>query len=394
MTKKGSGIQHMVHGMGESLVEPDWAPLGFDETRRLLKLYPQMKAVKSLLWHSPRPFSAASIVETRGGRLFVKRHHRSVRDTAGLIEEHQFIAHLRRCGVPISEILTNVDGVSATEQENWTYEVHRLARGFDLYRDAVSWSPFVSAAHASAAGRVLAQLHVASRGYEAPVRHAKVLVASFTIFASDSPISMLQHYVSERPALADFLSTRSWIGDVKRVLLPFHERLQPWLDGLQRLWTHNDWHASNLLWTEEGPQADIQTIIDFSSANYTCALYDLATAIERNVVEWLAIHAGQAAAVRYDLLDALLDGYETILPLSQTEWLGLRALLPLVHAEYALSEIDYFYGIVHAPENAELAYDSYFLGHANWFNNLDGRRLLLHLEQRIQRGWRAVCSVA
>ena len=55
------------------------------------------------------------------------------------------------------------------------------------------------------------------------------------------------------------------------------------------------------------------------------------------------------------------------------------ALLPLVHAEFALSEADYFLRVLKSQEKADLAYIGYFLGHARWFNSDAGKRLLNHL---------------
>jgi hypothetical protein len=56
--------------------------------------------------------------------------------------------------------------------------------------------------------------------------------------------------------------------------------------------------------------------------------------------------------------------------------------LPLVHAEFALSEVDYFHGIVCSAENADLAYDGFFLGYAEWFKGPAGERLLDHIGRR------------
>ena len=46
---------------------------------------------------------------------------------------------------------------------------------------------------------------------------------------------------------------------------------------------------------------------------------------------------------------------------------------------FALSELAYFHGVQKSVENASLAYDTYFLGHAEWFNSDAGRYLLAHL---------------
>ena len=63
-----------------------------------------------------------------------------------------------------------------------SYEVHEAPEGVDLYEDGISWTPFRTAAHAYSAGRALAQLHIASQGFDAPRRQPRPLVASFTIF--------------------------------------------------------------------------------------------------------------------------------------------------------------------------------------------------------------------
>ncbi len=68
---------------------------------------------------------------------------------------------------------------------------------------------------------------------------------------------------------------------------PFHADLAPLLPALTPLWTHNDLHASNLFWSESGPNARATAIIDFGLADRTNAVHDLAHAIERNIVEWL-----------------------------------------------------------------------------------------------------------
>jgi len=88
--------------------------------------------------------------------------------------------------------------------------------------------------------------------------------------------------------------------------------------------------------------------------------------------------------VHLDLLDAMLDGYAATLPLTARQMRALAALLPLVHAEFALAELDYFHGVTQSPQNASLAYDTYFLGHADWFHSSEGQRLLGHLELRAQ----------
>jgi len=47
---------------------------------------------------------------------------------------------------------------------------------------------------------------------------------------------------------------------------------------------------------------------------------------------------------------------------------------PLIHAEFALSELGYFHGVTRSAENTRLAYE-YYVGHAEWFAGESGRRL-------------------
>jgi Ser/Thr protein kinase RdoA (MazF antagonist) len=135
------------------------------------------------------------------------------------------------------------------------------------------------------------------------------------------------------------------------------------------------------MWSSSGDDAKVTGIIDFGLADRTNAVHDLATAIERNIVEWLRIEDPDAAVVHFDHLDALLAGYHELAPLSYEEARALAAMLPLVHCEFALSETDYFLSVLHAPEKACLAYEGYFIGHARWFLTEQGQRLLDHLER-------------
>ncbi len=54
------------HGMDGSLVEPDWPALNLAELRALLAEFPNLGEPMHLVSVSPRPFSAAGVVATRG----------------------------------------------------------------------------------------------------------------------------------------------------------------------------------------------------------------------------------------------------------------------------------------------------------------------------------------
>ncbi len=195
--------------------------------------------------------------------------------------------YLREHGAPLPRVLAASSGETAIERGKWTYEVHEVPEGLDLYEEALSWTPFRSTAHARSAGEALARLHLASQGFDAPPRKAQPLVASFTIFAAEGPVAAMERYLAARPALAEDAITREDCDEALELLAPFHAELRPLLPALKPLWTHNDLHASNLLWSDAGDDARAVAVIDFGLADRTNAVHDLAHAIERNIVEWL-----------------------------------------------------------------------------------------------------------
>ena len=377
-------MSHLVHGMGAENVAPDWPALTLGEVDAVLRRYPRAGGAHAVTWRSPRPLSAAGLVETaRGGSVFVKRQHWRVRSLDGLREEHAFLAHLRRGGAAVVEVLTDEEGRTAVGDGEWTYEVHAVGDGEDLYREAISWSPFTQLSHAHAAGRALAELHEAAHGYAAPTRAPRQLTAGFSIFAADDPIAAVEQFAAMRPARAEDRAARAWCKDVERWHLPHHDRLRPQLAALEPLWTHNDFHASNLLWNAAAMSgAQVATVLDFGLCDRAFAVHDLATAIERNAVEWLTLDEMGDGAVHADAALALLDGYQQIRKLTEPERAALPDLLALCHADYALSEIDYFRGVTGSAQNAELAY-RYFVDHTAWFSSPAGARFLdrlrLHL---------------
>jgi|SRR6185437_616403 len=368
------------HGLHGKLVEPDWAPLTIEELRPLLAEYPAAGEPLKILFASPRPLSAAGVVRTERGRVFVKRHARVVRDGEGLREEHRFMEHLATKGASLPRLLKDVNGQSAIECGEWTYEVHEPARGFDLYSEAQSWTPFRSAAHAHSAGEVLANLHCAAADFEAPRRKVQPLVASFTIFAEPDAGQGMKRYLGARPALAQHAAVRQCAQQALELLAPFHAELRPLLPELRPLWTHNDLHASNLLWSDSSENARATAVIDLGLADRTNAVHDLAHAIERNIVEWLALVENptqpESVPVHFNHLEALLAGYEQVRCLRRTEAAALAPMLALCHAEFALSEAEYFLGVLHSEESARMACEGWLVGHAKWFHSQAGHLLL------------------
>jgi Ser/Thr protein kinase RdoA (MazF antagonist) len=373
-----------VHSMRVEPARTDWPRLDPQELQTVVERWGLDDVARRVIWHSPRPLSAAAIVQLSNREVFVKRHHRSVRTAPELEEEHRFMRHLLSRGAPVSGVLRAADGASAVELGDWTYEIHEVGAGIDLYRDAVSWSPFLSSDHALAAGRTLGLLHESSLGFDAPPRSARLLVSNDRIIGSAEPLLAVHELATLRPALQDYLQHKAWRTDIARAVAPFHDRYLDVLPDLESLWTHNDWHASNLLWSDESTTANVQTALDFGLSDRTTAVYDLATAIERNTIPWLDIQEGGAGPADLTLVSALIRGYLRARELRPSERAALVAILPLVHVGYALTEIDYFHGTTHSTENADLAYHAFLLGHCAWFESASGRALLDHVYREFQ----------
>src|ERR1700754_1310425 len=248
---------HLTHGLAGDELPPDWPPLTLVEVDVLLRRFPGLGTVEALRWRSPRPLSAAGLVQTAGGEVFVKRHHRSVRSASTLAEEHRFAAHLQERGIPVPRVFKGIDGESAVAIDEWVYEVHEPARGTDVYRDAFSWSPIGAVDHARTAGEMLARLHVAARDFRAPQRSTHVLVARAEILSSPDPLGAIAADLPSRPALDAYLRERDWRGEIAEAIAPWHARAAVCISRQPRLWTHGDWHVSNLCWSDAGDDARI-----------------------------------------------------------------------------------------------------------------------------------------
>jgi Ser/Thr protein kinase RdoA (MazF antagonist) len=386
---EGQSGPHVVHGMGRELAEPDWPPLTDDELRGVLGRAGDPGGLGRqpvVTWRSPRPMSAAALVRHGEATVFVKRHHLSVRTPAQLAAEHAFACHLRMRGQPVPTVLrlTKGHGVqSVLRRGDFCYEAHQVADGVDLYRDTVSWSPYASLGHAYAAGVALARLHLAAADFGLPARPAGVLMNSCQVISAADPLAATNWLVAARPALVAYLAGRSWPADFAACLAPLIRDVAPLLAALPPQWGHGDWHPSNLTWTSAAPDARVAGIFDFGLANRTYPVHDLALALERAAVSWLDLPETGTATADLAVAAVILDGYQTIRPLSDAEAVALPRLLPVVHLEYALSEADYFTGVAVSPANADLAYE-YLIGHARWFGQPSGATLLGFLAEHLR----------
>jgi len=374
------------HGMTGDLVAATWAAITDAEARSILERYAESVGAdirrSSVLWRSPRPMSAAAIVSLGTGRVFLKRHDASVRDPGQLAAEHAFVAHLRARGQRIPEVL-RLDGTATTvRREAAVYEAHAEAAGTDLYRDVPSWHPYRSLAHARHSGRALARFHAAARDFPGPERTFSALVGTLEIVSASDSALALERLLERRPALARSLAGRTPADDLVRYHHDRIRRVGPALRSLPAQWMHGDWHPSNLTWTSPRTDARVATTLDVGLANRGVAIHDLAVALERATIDWLALGRTGRAEADLDAMDALIDGYEQVRPLTGTEAMLLPDLLPLAHLEYALSEVEYFGAVVGSTKDVALAYEGYFLGHSEWFESRNGAAVVEHLRRR------------
>ncbi|MFD3509801.1 phosphotransferase enzyme family protein [Nocardia sp. NPDC058666] len=343
-----------VFGMGDDpLAAPTWPALTDDEIARAVAATWGGAQPAAVEWRGARPLSSTVGVRLEDGeRLVVKRMPVRLRDGVALGEEHRFMGHLRDRGIPVPDVRVRDAG-------EFVYEVHQTGSGQDRYRADFSWSPYRDVDDAVGAGAMLGRLHCAAMGFDAPARPDRPLSASL----HSDVVGAFEWHIARRPAVAQFLSERDWRAEVPELAVD--------LAGVAPLWTHGDWHGTNLLWDDHA----VSSVIDFGLADRTTAVFDLATAIERTAVDWVSLRDGGPANVRADQIAALIQGYQSERTLSAAEKRLLPDLLPLVHIGYELSEIDYFLTIAHDPRNAEIAYHDWLLGHLRWYESPEGREL-------------------
>ena len=219
------------HGMDGSLVEPDWPPLTLAELRSFLLNFPiserRHASSSRVRARSPRPVSWTRALITEP--ISASSSSAIIAPCAIAKACLRSIASLRICApvcALVPRVLASAAGETAIEIGEWTYEVHEIPPGIDLYEDAISWTPFRSAAHAHSAGQALARLHLAAQDFNAPPRKPRPLVASFTIFAAGDPAAEMDA-LPRRPSFARDTQSRPahCAEQALELLAPFHAEL-------------------------------------------------------------------------------------------------------------------------------------------------------------------------
>lgn len=378
------------HGMGTELEQKDWVNMTLQDLLCLQPDYPELAGELALLWHSPRPFSSASIVATAQGQYLIKRSHCSFRSVADLLQEHAFIQHLDAKGLEVSQVLSNAAGVTATAIGEWIYEVHHKLTAQDIYAEHHSWKSFFYPDHAYSAGQLLAKLHHAAADFCQQARDTQYLIANQRLLESTSLLQAIQQRIQASKGLRDYFQNQHFSAEFVQQLEQFHQLLLPVLPKLQRLWTHNDLHASNMLWTDNSPHAEVAAVIDFGLSDLSSVSYDVAVAIERNFVDWLQLDMPQHEDIHIDAagLKQFIQGY--VAAGGSTEQLSyVPQMMTLAHIDFALYELEYFVEITQNQSHADAAY-RYLIEHTLWFATDAGQRFIQLLQLQIASASKAV----
>nr|WP_035447463.1 phosphotransferase [Asaia prunellae] len=146
-------------------------------------------------------------------------------------------------------------------------------------------------------------------------------------------------------------------------------------------WGHGDWYGSNLIWQGPSGKETVSAVFDFSMADKTTRCFDIAVALERSMIDWMKprrtlAHSPPFFRTEPEQIVAFLAGYERSHPLTMQEREDIAAFLPLAHITFACSEIWYYQALLNAPELAKTTYETYLLGHAQWFGTAEGKSLL------------------
>ncbi len=305
---------------------------------------------------------AASRCETPAGDVYLKRQP-AMRRAIGQVEwQHAVAAHIAAAGVPA----TRPRGL-IQRGELW-YELWEPAAGADAYTGTDTWEPFRSLAHVEAAGAMLARFHRAGAGFT-PLRPQPQ--AGFVVQLGPldrPPVVVVSELAVARPAVAEYLAGRD-LAPIDAAYAGLFERLAPVAAGLPVAPLHGDWQTNNLFFAGD----QVSGIIDFHQTDCGPRLLDLAVAIERNCFFWNRISAGDDAA--YDIGHAahLIAAYHRELPLTAAERESLVDMVAICQFQYGISFLDYYWGVERDRAKADWAWETFVLGHAQWWQSPAGR---------------------
>lgn len=365
------------------VVKPILEPMPTEELKAVIERYPVVGSYRDRRHDSRRPYGAGTLLETTEGAYYLKKRPGGFRHPADIRWRHRVIEHLSTAGFPTPRPVPNESGDTLTETGEFSYELYEAAVGEDLYQDFHSWMPPTRARHARAAGETLARLHAALDDF--PLEGVTLpgdspmtpMSARFDLAWAPDLTAAVERRIEAAPALAGFFSEVPWKQDISALYADWHQRLLGYLPEVKPAVTHGDWHVNNLLFDGD----TVSSAIDFHLCDVSFRMYDLAVALDRNGIPWLEILDGDPEAVRWDVLEELIRGYSSVLPLSHAEVELLTALLPVHQLDLAISNVEYYLAHEGNRERADWAYHVYLLGHARHFLTAPGGGILSFLRK-------------
>lgn len=340
-----------------------WPALTDEEVDRVLAPFPEAGTRQRIAWHSDRPLSAAAIVDTTDGPVFVKRQTRRVRHPDDLRFEHELAATLDRAGIATPRPLATEDGERWVGDDDWLYEVTTVAPGEDRYRDSHTWGRGLAAADARELGRLLARAHSALDGAEVGTRSVRFQRVGFDLAGAEDLGRALRADLDRRPELARFLSEDD-VAAIEAAFAPSHAAVRA-AGRLPVRAGHGDPQANNLFW--DGPH--VAAVIDFHVAGHQPAVAELAAAVDRNALHWLEILEGDDDAWSPDVAAAIVGGYATERPLAPAERAALVPLLALHRLDFAWSLLDHYATVEADADRAGWCRDVFLQAHPRWLGS-------------------------
>lgn len=367
------------HGMSGELETKDWHNITQSDLEALKIHYTALQGNIEILWNSPRPFSSAALIRVNKQHIFfIKRSDKRFRSTQDIEEEHQFIVHLASKQIPVPNIVPTSLGTTALQQASWTYELHYKAKGQDLYANHHSWQPFLCHEHANEAGKIQAKMHLAAQSFSVKKeRAAQFLVSNQRLLEAKDITLAIKNKISASSALSQYFKETALRSDFLEQTKVLHQSIYDEFKKVPKIWTHNDLHASNIFWKENG---EIATVIDFGLSDFNSAVYDFTVAVERNFFDWLQLSHSQSIDVDFDGLKVFCLSYIKTLGYVPS-WLSLvPELLGIIHLDFAFSELEYFVGITQNLKHADAAYFDWIIAHTAWFFSDAGQDFIAELK--------------
>ena len=273
--------------------------------------------------------------------------------------------------------------MNCNRDDQSTYEVHEIPEGSDLYEDAISWTNVLISG--------TCQICRGDAGASAPRSFQRQRSAAQAAFArrklhhlrlAQMPrIGTEAEYLAARPELNQHVQLVAIAKRPSTSSLPFHDELKPLLSSLPSALDAQRLHASNLFWSDlrfARPAPHRSSISDLADRPTPSTI-----SLRPSNARYRGVASPDAqprtrrrSPVHLDHLWAMLGGYEQVRPLNAAESAAFVPMLALSHAEFALTEADYFLRVLHSPEKAQVATSDYLVKHAQWFRGPGKEKLL------------------